>query len=244
MLMAACHIHSSWSYDGKWSLNELAGEFGRRGYRILMMSEHDQGFTESRFTEYREHCAHASSDQMLVLPGIEYSDASNTFHILVWGSLSFLGERLPTSMVLEAAKSANGVAVLAHPSRQDAWRSFDAAWASRLTGIELWNRKSDGWAPSGKALALLKLTGGIPFAGMDFHDRRQLFPLAMALDIQTAVTEESVLNCIKSHCCHASAFGMRLRENLLSTALPVLRTAEANRRTFAWIYRRLRNQLA
>jgi len=242
--IAACHIHSSWSYDGKWSLEALAAEFGRRGYRILMMSEHDRGFTESRLVQYRESCARASSDQILVLPGIEYSDASNTVHVLVWGAVPFLGEGLPTSVVLETVKSKNGVAVLAHPSRRNAWRCFDPTWAGGVVGIELWNRKTDGWAPSQKALQLLKATDAIPFVAMDFHDRQQLFPLSMALDIQTCLTEESILDCLRSRRCYACAFRIQLKQNLLSRVLPILRAAELSRRTLAWFYRYFMNPRA
>ena len=243
-VMAACHIHSSWSYDGKWSLEALAADFGRRGYRILMMSEHDRGFTESHRLEYREACARASSDKILVLPGIEYSDASNIVHALVWGPVPFLGEGLPTGAVLEAARSANGIAVLAHPSRRDAWRCYDSTWANGIVGIELWNRKFDGWAPSQDASQLLNRTGALAFVGMDFHDRRQSLPLSMALDVQGHVTEELVLDCLRSRRCHASAFGIQLNENLLSGALPLLKAAERSRSALASIYRRLRNTRA
>jgi hypothetical protein len=241
-VVAACHVHSLWSYDGSWSLEALAAEFGRRGYRILMMTEHDLGFTESRRIQHREACAQASSDKILVLPGIEYSDASNTVHVLVWGQVPFLGRGVPTSIVLDAVRSANGVAVLAHPSRRNAWRCFDQAWADRLLGIELWNRKTDGWAPSQRAPALLKAAGAIAFVGMDFHDRRQLFPLSMALDVETSVTsftEESVLDCLRLRRCYACAFGIPLNQSLLRKASPVLSTAERSRQILAWIYRKL-----
>src|ERR1700690_1085346 len=121
-VLAASHIHSDWSYDGSWSLQALSKRFCERGYRVLMMTEHDRGFTPDRFAEYREACAEASSPEMLVMPGIEYSDADNRVHVLVWG-VPFLGEELPTAEMLEAVRLANGVAVLAHPSRRSAWTS-------------------------------------------------------------------------------------------------------------------------
>jgi hypothetical protein len=239
--MAACHIHSNWSYDGKWSLEALAGEFRNRGYRILMMSEHDRGFSESRLVQYREACARASSDEIIVFPGIEYCDSRNTVHVLVWGPVPFLGEGLPTDVVLETARSAKGVAVLAHPSRCNAWRSFDPTWAGGIMGIELWNRKMDGWAPSKKGSVLIKAIGATAFVGMDFHDRRQLFPLSMALDVETRVTEESILDCLRLRRCYACAFGIQLNENLLGKALPILREVERIRKILARIYRYSRN---
>ena len=92
---AACHVHSDWSYDGKWALPALADEFARRGYRILFMTEHDRGFTEDRRREHRAACAKASSGRILVVPGIEYSDAANIVHVLVWGDVPFLGKTCP-----------------------------------------------------------------------------------------------------------------------------------------------------
>lgn len=236
---AACHVHSNWSYDGSWSLEALAAEFARRGYRVVMVTEHDRGFTESRQLRHREACAQASSEKILVLPGIEYSDASNLVHILVWGPVPFLGEGLPTSALLNAVKTSNGVAVLAHPSRRGAWKSFDPAWAENLLGIELWNRKTDGWAPSRQAAPLLKSTGVLPFVGMDFHEQRHLFPLTMMLELSLPVSEHSVLDCLRSRHCCAHAFGVPAAGLFLSMSSVVLNSAEWSRRILARCYRQL-----
>jgi hypothetical protein len=241
-VMAACHIHSVWSYDGVWPLEAIASKFSRRGYRILMMTEHDKGFTESRLLQYRDACAQASSDEMLVLPGIEYSDAANNVHVLVWGQVPFLGEGLSTSLILEGVAAAKGAAVLAHPSRQSANRQFDPAWSDYLNGIELWNRKFDGWSPSKKAPRLIRRAGAIPFVGMDFHGLRQMFPLSMALDLQDVVSEETVLNCIRLRRIHPCAFGFPVNGAFLGLILPFLFTAEHLRYTLAWIYRRLKTR--
>jgi len=232
-LLAVCHVHSEWSYDGSWSLQALSEKFRRRGCRILMMTEHDRGFTMARFAEYREACARASSDEILVVPGIEYSDAANRVHVLVWGPVPFLGEGLPTGEMLEAVQSAGGIAVLAHPSRRDAWRTFEPSWAARLLGVEIWNRKYDGWAPSQTAPALLQATGTIPFVGLDFHTERQSFPLGMNLEIPAAISESTVLESLSSRRCSPRAFGLPLGQKIARRALPVLRLAEQSRRAAA-----------
>ena len=239
LLPAVCHIHSCWSYDGNWPLPTIAAEFGQRGYRIVMTTEHDRGFDESRRLLHREACAQASNDNVLLLSGIEYSDASNIVHVLVWGPVPFLGEGMPTGELLKAVKTSNGVAVLAHPSRRNAWRLYDPRWAKDLNGIELWNRKTDGWAPSRNAPSLLENSGAAAFVGMDFHDRRQLFPLAMKLDIRTALNEQSVLDCLRTRRCYATAFGAPVGGHLLGGASLALKAAEFSRRTAAWIYRSL-----
>ncbi len=239
-VLAACHVHSKWSYDASWSLEALSDRFSRRGSRILMMTEHDRGFSASRLEQYRAACAQASSDKILVVPGIEYSDATNRTHVLVWGNIPFLGEGLPTGEMLEAARAANGLAVLAHPSRQDAWRAFEPHWGDRLLGIEVWNRKYDGWAPSQTAPALLDLAGAIPFVGLDFHTQRQSFPLTMVLDISTTVTEETVLECLRSRRCYPRAFGLSLSQIAVRKALPALNLAERSRKAAASVARRSR----
>ena len=236
-VLAVCHVHSSWSYDGSWSLEELGSKFSRRGCRVLMMTEHDRGFTVSRLNEYREACAKASSNELLLVPGIEYSDAANRVHILVWGDVPFLGESLPTGEMLEGVKAADGVAVFAHPSRKNAWQCLQTQWAEQLLGVEIWNRKYDGWAPSETASPLLHVAEAIPFVGLDFHTQRQSFPLAMALDMQSEVSESGVLQCLRSRRCHPRAFGAPITQNLFHAALPALRMAERSRRTAARIAR-------
>ncbi|HEX3741000.1 MAG TPA: hypothetical protein VHV29_14970 [Terriglobales bacterium] len=238
-VLAVCHVHSKWSYDGSWSLAELAAKFRQRGCRVLMMTEHDRGFTTERFEEYRRACAEVSFEDFLVIPGVEYSDAVNRVHVLTWGPGPFLGESLPTDDMLKSVTAAQGIAVLAHPSRKDVWQSFAPQWADKLLGIEVWNRKYDGWAPSMTAPDLLSQTGAIPFVGLDFHTERQSFPLAMALDLKTAVNEETVLDCLRARRCEAYAFGAPLRRDLLRRALPVMRAAEKSRRTAARIARRV-----
>jgi hypothetical protein len=244
-VLAACHVHSKWSYDGSWSLEDLSARFAARGYRILMMTEHDRGFTAERLAQYRQACAKASSDAIFVLPGIEYSDAANRVHVLVWGPVPFLGENLPTLEMLQAVKAANGFAVLAHPSRKNAWKSFEPSWTDKLLGVEVWNRKYDGWAPSKTAPDLVQTTGALPFVGLDFHTHRQSFPLAMALDLQGAsVSEEAILNSLRSRRCRAQALGISFNHALLTKGSKILSVAENGRRAAASIYKsRLRSRL-
>ena len=240
MIAAACHIHSTWSYDGKWTLPELAAEFGRRGYRVLMITEHDLGFTESRRLEHRAACAAASTENILVLPGIEYSDSANLVHVLVWGEVPFIGEKIPTTQMLEAVHAARGVAVLAHPSRKAMWKTFDPHWTPLLLGIEVWNRKTDGWASSVPAWRLVNETKVIPFVGMDFHDRNQFFPLAMKLDLTGPVNEETVLSCLRDRRCVAQTFNRPVESVSRGAFQSVLRSAEWCRRRAAKAYRALR----
>jgi hypothetical protein len=243
MQPAACHIHSDWSYDGKWSLSALAAEFERKGYRILMITDHDRGFSESRHREHRQACLEASSERVLILPGIEYSDSANMVHVLVWGPVPFLGEGIPTLDLLKAAKASDGVAVLAHPSRREAWKSVERGWGEYLLGIEIWNRKTDGWAPSSAASRLVEGASVVPFVGMDFHDRNQLFPLTMEIDVPNSrLDEESVLEALRARRCFARGFGVPLGRGLHPGAILALKAAESSRRCLAHMYKQFRSR--
>jgi hypothetical protein len=237
-VLATCHVHSNWSYDGSWSLESLSEKFQKQGCQVLMMTEHDKGFTADRLTQYREACAKASSEKILVVPGIEYSDAENRVHVLVWGPVPFLGENLPTGEMLNKARAADGLAVFAHSSRREAWKTFEPAWADQLLGIEVWNRKYDGWAPSTTAPAILTKTGLSPFVGLDFHTQRQSFPLTMALDVDGIITEENVLKSLRLRRCTPQFFGRALSENRIHSGHPILNLAEKSRRALASFARR------
>jgi len=241
-ILAACHVHSKWSYDGSWTLADLSAEFGRRGYRVVMMTEHDRGFTQQRLDEYREACIQASSEKVLVVPGIEYSDAENCVHVLVWGDVPFLGEQLATVRMLEQVRAFGGYAVLAHPSRKDAWKSFDSSWAELLSGIEIWNRKYDGWAPSKTAPSLLESYDKIPFVGLDFHTHRQFFPLGMMMELTGEITEAAILRCFSSRLCRPEVKGVAINNKGVAKVGPMLTVAEKGRKIAASILKRSRTK--
>lgn len=207
-----------------------------------MTTEHDRGFTEARRQEHRAACAAASTKDILVLPGIEYSDAANRVHVLVWGPVPFVGEEVPTMELLKAVQTADGVAVLAHPSRKEMWKVFEPKWAEYLLGIEVWNRKTDGWAPSHAAWSLVNGTKTLPFVGLDFHARNQFFPLTMALDVPAPVNEESVLNCLRKRHAHAIAFARPVESVSRGLLNITLRSAEKFRRSTAGAYRSLKKR--
>jgi predicted metal-dependent phosphoesterase TrpH len=237
-VVAACHVHSTWSYDGSWTLEALSAKFSHSGCRVLMMTEHDRGFSNDRLAEFRTACANVTNEKILVVPGIEYSDAANRIHVLVWGKIPFLGEGLPTLEMLKAATDSGGLAVLAHPTRKEAWRAVDPTWRQYLLGIEVWNRKYDGLAPSRTAPALLESTAALPFVGLDFHTQKQSFPLRMAMEIEGDISEESVLACLRSRRCTPRAFGHSLADGVMRTASPALRLAERARKAVALAARR------
>jgi hypothetical protein len=103
-----------------------------------------------------------------------------------------------------------------------------------LLGLELWNRKYDGWAPSRTAPGLLEQTSIVPFVGMDFHTQRQLFPLTMALDIAPGqIGEEDVIRCLRARRCEARAFGVSLNHVAFGKMRSLFQAAERSRKLVA-----------
>ena len=183
VLRVAAHVHSDWSDDAGWSLDAIARSFRRRRYDVALMCEHSRGWTERRYDEYIEACAAAGRRGLLLVPGIEYEDSDNVVHVAVWGQVPFFGPTPDIGELLGKVAAADGISVLAHPWRRDAWRRFDRNWAHRLTAMEIWTRKYDGWAPNRFAVEMARRERLREFVSLDFHTRRQLFPLAMALRV-------------------------------------------------------------
>lgn len=230
----AVHVHSDWSYDGSWSLPEIAGAFARRRYKAVLMAEHDRGFDEQRWRAYCAACRELSDGDFLIVPGMEYGDARDVVHILTWGELPFFGECLDTGHLLAQVRNAGGLTVFAHPLRRRAISHLKPEWAASLDGIELWNRKYDGWAPCQASSELLARSDDlIPFVGLDFHTARQFFPLAMILEVEGALTISAVLEALRRRRSFSEVF--RLRVELIE-AMPLsaaVRIAELTRRRLA-----------
>jgi hypothetical protein len=236
----ATHVHSEWSYDGSFTLEQIGRAFGRRGYAAVLLAEHDRGFDEARLEEYRAHCAAASRSGPLLVPGIEYSDRTGAVHVPVWGARPFLGEGLETAELLLRVQSEGGLAILAHPARRNAVERLDPGLLRHLIGIELWNRKYDGYAPSRVGAELLaRRPELLPFVSLDFHTARQFFPLAMALELDGEPTVTAVLDGLRQRRVRPIAFRLPAERFTRARAWTAMREAECARRRIATALRRL-----
>ena len=233
----AAHVHSTWSYDGTFSLEEIAGMFARRGYDAVLLSEHDRGWNGGRFDEFRAACRAASSPEMVLVPGVEYSDADNDVHVLVWGCDEFLGAGLDTTELLSRLAAADaGIAVLAHPDRRGVGERLPQELLARFDGIEVWNRKYDGIRPGRTGSRLVRELGLVPFVGLDFHTRRQLFPLALEA---SGTDPEASVRSLEATC---RAFGAPLERALSPAGRVLLEHGERVRIAGARVVRKLSHQ--
>jgi hypothetical protein len=226
----APHVHSDWSYDGRWPLGKLAGLFRRVGYDGVLMAEHDRTFDEDRWAAYREQCTRHSSERFVLVPGIEYSDPDNVVHIVVWGSEHFLGAGLDTAELLRRVDDANACAMLAHPGRRSAAQLLQHTDLRNLLGIELWNRKYDRFEPNGVAPGLLAHNSGVmPCVGLDFHTARQLFPLSLAITVEAPLVPAAVFEALRARRWQPYAFGRPVAEVANSRLAKMLGAAQQAR---------------
>jgi hypothetical protein len=227
----ASHIHSEWSYDAEWSLHDIARAFRRRRYDVVLMSEHDREFTEQRWKDYQQACQEASTDGILLVPGIEYEDADNVVHTPVWGTdVPFLGSGRSTLELLRSANSEGAVAVLAHPWRRNAVSRYHPDWAPLLSAVEIWNRKYDGFAPHLQCYEFTNQYGLRPFVSLDFHTGRQFFPLAMTVQIEAAISPHAIIDAIRRGNCRPEFLGLSALRFTGGKEGATLRALEAVRR--------------
>jgi len=225
LVRAVVHVHSEWSYDGAWTLEKIANLFRRLNCKVILMSEHDISFDHTRWESYQKACAKLSDEGLLIIPGIEYSDENNAIHVLTWAVAEFLGNNQPTGNILEKVNEKNGICVFAHPSRHEAWQRLDSSWLPLFHGIEFWNRKFDGIAPSREASDLLKLSGkSTPFVGLDFHRINQLFPLSMMIHVKGTLSKDNVFTALRTGQSYPLAMGvsaLRFTDGFLSSSVKV-----------------------
>lgn len=202
-IRAAFHVHSQWSYDAELTLGELSSLFAGQDYDAVFMCEHDRGFSPERLREYVAACERASAGGPLLIPGIEYADPEDLVHVPVWGPVPFLGEGVPTGQLLRAVAQHGGVSVFAHPVRRDAWQSIDPAWLELFTGIEIWTRKWDGWAPNRRACRYAARHDLVGLGALDLHRPGQSFPLAMELELDGPPTVSGCVEALRQGRCRA-----------------------------------------
>ena len=232
-IRAVAHVHSEWSDDATWTLPEIAMTFARLGYDVVLMSEHSRGFTSTKWQEYIEACRQVSSERLLLVPGIEYGDQDDVVHIPVWGPVPFFGDGLPTGKLLQDVNDAAGIAIWAHPWRRNAWDRFESSWLEHLAAVEVWNRKYDGIAPSRAALRFARQEGIRATVALDFHTRRQLFPLSLGLDLELGPSETAVYEALAVGQFAPRAFGLPLSLVVGGPGGATLRGLEVARRTVA-----------
>lgn len=91
-------------------------------------------------------------------------------------------------------------------------------------GVQVWNRKTDGWSASENGIRLWKQTGVAPIADLDFHRKNQFYPLRMEVDVSHDAGCEEVFEAIRAGRISPRFRGRDLRQ-ILHVGSGILRPA-------------------
>ena len=178
-IKGALHLHTDYSHDGRLGLEELRDLFLAQGLSFIILTEHAEDFNQSKARRFLEECRRLSTNNFLLIPGFEVEKDNQ--HILEVGN--------------------GALRVLAHPHRGNF--NVSPELVTGLHGIEIWNGHYDGkWAPRSKSRQLLlQLRINNPqlfaFAGLDFHDQRQLGGPLLQLSLES-LSAEVILENLRS----------------------------------------------
>ncbi len=158
--------------------------------------------------------------------------------------MPFLGEARDTLTILQAARAHDAVTVFAHPWRKRAFTRLRPEWRPVLSGIEIWNRKYDGFAPRAEAQALADSDDVAPFVALDFHGARQFFPLALKMSLSAPPTPASVVQALRDRAFDLRLLGVSAPAFTSPGGVRVLRSLERIRRGVRAPVHRLGGQVA
>ena len=165
------HVHSQFS-DGEESLERIVQTFRDAGMAFIAVSDHAEVFDEQRMQEYVAICDSLSSNNFLVIPGLEFALKGGSIHILGYG----ITKRVRAStmeQLVGGIHEAGGIAVLAHPPVGSI--NMIGTIKAELDGIEVWNGRYDGTvAPRAESFQLLRRVRmsnlkAAAYCGVDFH---------------------------------------------------------------------------
>jgi len=233
------HLHSNWSYDGKWELKKLVKIFSIFNVNFLLMAEHDRNFTQQKLSEYRLACKEASTSKCIVIPGIEYSNYDNSMHILTWGNLPFFGEGVDTLTLVKNVESYSGVSVLAHPTENELYKKNYENILPYISGVEIWNRKSNGFCINDKAVELWSSKKNlVPLVTLDFHNKKQFFPLCIKINEAQNLSEPLIVHALKQGLTSSHAFGFPVKNFFGGNTYLVFKFFENIRKKFVKIFKK------
>ena len=123
------------------------------------------------------------------------------------------------------------------------YKRIEPGWLSRLVGLELWNRKYDGYAPNPAAAQILsEYSQLVPFVSLDFHRYRQFHPLTMVIELDGVTSEAAISDALRAGHAYPAAFGVDARRLTEGSAGPAIQGLERVRRTVARSARRAKSR--
>ncbi len=170
------HVHSTWSHDGRDTLEALRAFAERRGIVFVGLTEHAEDFDVATFTRFAAECRRVSGAGVELIPGLEYRFGGFPgLHLLALGLRRWIDPPTPGDFAA-VAPSAAGFTIMAHPMLAHYQLPDDVA--ATIDAIEVWNAAyNTRFLPDPRALRLLERVRRrrpevVGVAGLDQHDAR------------------------------------------------------------------------
>lgn len=190
------HIHSTHSFDGKFTLPELHGLFRSHGIQAALMSEHIEHLQLSHIRRFIQECKEVSTPDCVLIPGIEIDE----LNILIFG----VTEVDAYDGILELAQQCHRRGALIAVSHPLKLRSeLKPEVAEMIEAVEVWNQRYDGRiCPRWKSIDLLnRLRTSVPqiaaLSGLDFHSSSDFTNIYMEVD-RCEANRDSILSAVRS----------------------------------------------
>jgi hypothetical protein len=206
------HVHSSYSYDGESTLEEIALLAKRRGYSFIGMTEHSDTFDEDKMRRFTDGCKRFSDSSLLMIPGIEFTCEGN-LHLLGVGVREFTPVKDPIA-VAKFINRQGGIAIVSHPSRYE--YKLPPGLEMEIHGIEIWNAAYDGrFVPNDRSIVLWQALRRrnrtlCPFGGQDLHQITDHSHVKIRV-LCDEPSEEQILRSLKASNYEIANYCFRLR---------------------------------
>ena len=185
------HIHTTFS-DGKVPLREVVDLFGARQFDVIGITDHvhDKQYMEQSekidwiTTPFRKYLEILWTEreyaweryEMLLLPGAEFTNNTEHYHILALDVKEFISPDLPVEDIVNEIHRQGGFAIAGHPGTKLSEKGkYDSRhlWENH----EKYGHLFDAWEIANRddlfnTVGLKRLNY---VAGSDFHERRHLF---------------------------------------------------------------------
>ena len=224
------HVHSTYSFDGRLTLDELAAFFRAREIHFVLMSEHVESLDQEKIGSFICDCNRQSDDSFLLVPGIEIDDLNALFYdaqpVGPWKDYADLARQLIQGGALAA---------VSHPVKVK--EDVPALTASLVEAVEIWNSRHDGkMAPDER---IIQFWGSLrrrlnrpllPLCGIDFHGKEDFVHLAFEVECEN-LDRKSVMAAIRAERYRIALGGKRVPLDFKTGRLPF------SHRMYAKLYR-------
>jgi len=170
------HVHSTWSHDGRDTLEAVHAFARERGIAFVGLTDHAEDFDAPTFERFAAECSRVSTADVRLIPGLEYRFAGYTgLHLLALGLKRWIEPATPGAFAAEAPVAA-GFTIMAHPVLPR--YELPDQVAAAIDAIEVWNAAyNTRFLPDPRAIRLLERVRRrqpevVGVAGLDQHDAR------------------------------------------------------------------------